>query len=206
MIILASGSKNRMTALKLAGFPFTSMAADIDEKAIQDPDRKVRQILVAKSKVEKVITNGIVTPPIDIFSDDVPDEDEGHLVVGADGVNIVRGKILEKPQNESEAFDMLKMQSGERCSFLTGFYCFNTKTKKSYQGTSETFYTFREISEHEIHAYIKHEPVLTWAAAFSPSNSRAVSFVTTIEGSYSNFNYSLPFDQLVPIFKKEDII
>lgn len=206
MIILASSSKNRITGLTLAGFRFTATSADIDEKAIQHPDQKTRQILVAKAKVEKVISMGIETPPPDIFSDEVPEEDSEHFVLGADGVNLVNGKILEKPNNESEAFEMIQLQSGRTCSFLTGYYCFNTRTKKSYQGNSETMYTFRKISDHEIHAYIKHEPVLTWAAAFSPSNSRAVSFVTTIKGSYSNFNYSLPFDKLIPIFKKEQLM
>ena len=180
MLILASGSKNRIAGLTLARIPFISQAADIDEKAIQHDDIKKRVIQVARAKVEKVVADGVKLPPPDIFADEVIEADSDHLILGADGVNIVRGKIMEKPQDESEAFDMIKAQSGQTCSFLTGYFCFSTATKKTYQGTSETLYTFREVSDHEIHAYCNTEPVLTWAAAFSPGNSMAISFITTI--------------------------
>lgn len=131
---------------------------------------------------------------------------DDHFILGADGVNIVNGKVMEKPEDETQAFKMIKAQSGKRCSFLTGFYGYNTKTKQEYSGISETFYTFRELSDNEIHSYVETEPVLIWAAAFSPSNSMAITFIESMEGSYSNFNHSLPFDQLIPIFKEQEII
>lgn len=205
-LILASGSKNRIKALKLAKIPFTSIPADIDEKAIKDKDIKKRVVAIAKAKVEKVISDGIVIPHQNIFSKEVTEHSDDHFVLGADGVNIVGGKVMEKPATESEAFDMITAQSGKKCSFITGFYGINTKTKKEYSGTSETFYTFRDISENEIHSYVEREPVLLWAAAFSPSNSMAITFIESMEGSYSNFNHSLPFDQLIPILQKEEII
>lgn len=66
-LILASGSKNRIKALKLAKIPFTSMPADIDEKAIKDKDIKKRVVAVAKGKVEKIVSGDIVIPQKDIF-------------------------------------------------------------------------------------------------------------------------------------------
>ena len=36
--------------------------------------------------------------------------------------------------------------------------------------------------------------------------SMAITFIDHMEGSYSNFNNSLPFDQLIPIFKEQEII
>ena len=205
-LILASGSKNRIKALKIAKIPFTSIPADIDEKKIKNKDIKKRVVEIAKAKVEKVASGEIIIPRADIFSKEIIEQSDDHFILGADGVNIVNGKILEKPSTENEAFDMIKAQSGKKCSFLTGYYAYNTKTKKEYSGTSETTYTFRKISDHEIHSYIETEPVLLWAAAFSPSNSMAITFITSMEGSYSNFNHSLPFDQIIPILKKEEII
>ena len=204
-LILASGSKNRIKALRVAKIPFTSIPADIDEKKIKNKDIHKRVVEIAKAKVEKVASGDIVLPQ-DIFSKEVVEPSDEHLILGADGVNIVNKKVLEKPSNESEAFDMIQAQSGKTCTFLTGYYAFNTKTKKEYQGISETTYTFRTISDHEIHSYIETEPVLLWAAAFSPSNSMAVTFISSIQGSYSNFNYSLPFEEIFPILQKEKVI
>ena len=205
-LILASGSRNRKSCLKIAKIPYTSMPADIDEKAIQDDDIRKRVVMVAKAKVEKIASGDIVIPQKDIFAKEVEEYGDEHFILGADGVNIVDGKVLEKPLTETEAFDMIKAQSGKKCSFVTGYYGINTKTKKEYSGISETFYTFRELSDHEIHAYVETEPVLIWAAAFSPSNSMALRFVESMEGSYSNFNHSLPLDQLMPIFFEQEII
>jgi len=187
-LILASGSNNRITALKLARIPFVSVPADIDEKAVQDLDINKRQILVAKSKVDKVA-----------------DSHQG-LILGADGVNICKGQVLEKPQDLSEARNMIKLQSGKRCSFLTGYYLINTYTSKIYSGTSECFYTFRDITDDEIDSYIHSEPVLTWAAAFSPANSSAITFINTIEGPFAEFCFSMPFEKLIPIFRQEKIV
>lgn len=142
-LILASGSKNRQEILKLALIPFIAVPSEIDEEAIQGVDIYKRVIKVAKAKVLKVA-----------------EKHEG-LVLGGDGVNLVNKKVLEKPKTKIEAIKMLELQFGKLCSFLTGYYILNTKTQKSYQGTSETFYKFRKLSDNEIKEYINNEPVLT---------------------------------------------
>jgi septum formation protein len=187
-LILASGSKNRQEILTLARIPFIAIPSDIDESKIKDPDIYKRVVKIAKAKVLKV------------------SEKHKGLILGGDGVNLVDKKVLEKPKSKKQAIQMLKLQSGKICSFLTGFYILNTVTKKSYQGTSETFYKFRSLSENEIKEYVEKEAVLTWAAAFSPANSMAIRFVEWIKGSYTNFNYSVPFEKVIPILQKESII
>jgi septum formation protein len=187
-LILASGSKNRRTALDLARIPYTSVPADIDEKSITDPDIHKRVVKVAKAKVEKVASS------------------HQGLILGADGVNLCDSLVLEKPLDLKQAFDMIKLQSGKRCSFLTGYYLHNTSTLKTYQGTSECFYTFRHLSDTEITTYINSEPVLTWAAAFSPVNSSALAFIESVEGPFASFCFSMPFEKLTPLFKREGLI
>lgn len=187
-LILASGSKNRIHALNLAGIPYTSASADIDEKSIQDPDIYTRVVKVAQAKVDAIR------------------QSYPGLVLGADGVNLCQGKVLEKPKDLDEAKYMIQLQSGQRCSFLTGYFLINTYTGKFYQGTSECFYTFRSISKSEIKAYVRREPVTSWAAAFSPANSSAITFIESIEGPFAEFCYSMPFEKLIPIFKIEGIV
>lgn len=187
-LILASGSQNRRQALNLAKIPFISVPSNINEAEIKDPDIRSRVIKVARTKVLKVA------------------EKKKGVIYGADGVNLCQGKVLEKPKSLAQAYQMLKTQSGKLCSFLTGYYILNTKTGKTYRGTAETFYKFRQLTDSEIKEYIHSSPVLTWAAAFSPANSMALRFVKYVKGSYSNFNYSLPFDKVIPILQKEGIV
>jgi len=184
-IILASGSKNRQQALTIAKIPFQSIPSEIDEKSIRDPNIFKQVIKVARAKVQAIQSK------------------YSGIILGADGVNICQGRILEKPNDLSEAVSMLQLQSGQICSFVTGFYLTNAQSQKSYSGVSETIYKFRILTGEEIEHYVRSEPVLTWAAAFSPSNSIALTFVDYIHGSYSNFSYSLPFEKIIPILQRE---
>lgn len=187
-LILASGSFNRIQALKIGKIPFKSIPADIDEKSIKHSDIHQEVVLTAKAKVEKIAQN------------------HQGIILGADGVNLVGRQVFGKPQNRRQAKQMLQAQSGNTSSFLTGFYLLNTRTDRSYQGTSETLYRLRRLTTAEINQYLDTEPYHSWAAAFSPLNSFAIRFVTFVKGSPSNFAFSLPLELLIPIFIQEGVI
>ena len=187
-LILASGSKNRQQALTIARIPFVAVTADIDEKAIVHKDVRRRVVMIAEAKVDKVA------------------EANQGLILGADGINLCNGKPLEKPESLDEACEMLKLQSGKKCSFVTGYVVKNTISGKVYKGVTESWYRFRELNDREIEDYVNNEPVMTWAAAFSPLNSSAIRFVEWMEGSPSQFAFSMPLDSLMPIFEAEGIV
>ena len=187
-LILASGSQNRQQALNLAKIPYKAVPADIDEKAIQHDDLKTRIVNIAKAKVEAVAQH------------------HQGLILGADGVNVCNEELLEKPVDKKDAIRMLKLQSGQQASFLTGYYLLNTNTKKTYQGFTESKYQFRDLTNQEIERYVDSEPVFSWAAAFSPINSMGVTFIEWMHGSPSQFCFSMPFEEIVPILKQEGIV
>ena len=187
-LILASGSANRQQALTIAKIPFKAAPADIDEKSIIGKNIYDRVVNIAKAKVEAISKH------------------HQGLILGADGVNLCKDQVLEKPTDKSDAKRMLELQSGNECSFLTGYFLYNTHSKVKYSGTSECKYWFRELGDEEIDRYIGTEPVFNWAAAFSPINSMAITFVEKVEGPLAEFCYSMPFEKLMPIFKKEGVI
>lgn len=187
-LILASGSQNRQQALTLAKIPFKAAPADIDERSIQDIDIRVRIVKIARAKVEAVAAH------------------HQGLILGADGVNLVGGKVFEKPVDRDDAIRMIEAQSGTDCSFLTGYYILNTQTGTSYQGVTESKYRFRVLTEQEIIEYVDSEPVNNWAAAFSPINSSALKFIEWMEGSPGQFGFSMPFEDIIPILKKEGVL
>jgi 7-methyl-GTP pyrophosphatase len=188
MLILASGSKLRQLALKTAKIPFKAVASDIDETLIESIDIKDRVIKTAKAKVLEVAKK------------------HQGLILGADGMNVVNGKIFGKPKDKKEATRMIQAQSGSTSTFYTGYYIINTKTGQSYQGLTESKYRFRILSDDEIKKYVDSESVTSWAAAFSPISSSGIKFTEWMEGSISQFCYSMPFDKIIPILKREKIV
>lgn len=188
MLILASGSQNRIQALTVAKIPFKSVPADIDEKSIRDENMREMVVKIARAKVETVAKS------------------HSGVILGCDGVNVVDGQVLEKPVDRDDAIRMLKLQSGKESIFLTGYYLYNSDSGKTYQGTSECAYRFRDLSDAEIEKYVNSEPVYNWAAAFSPVNSSAITFLESVNGSLAQFCFSMPFEKLVPIFKLEGVL
>jgi len=187
-LILASGSKNRIQALTYARILFESVPAAIDEKSIRHDSIQEQVIAIAQAKVDKI------------------SQTHKGLILGADGTNIVDGVAFEKPESREEAIEMIQKQIGKVSEFVTGFYLKNTETDTSYSGVGHSTYTFRDLTRSEIEEYVDNEPVETWAAAFSPINSSALRFVEFISGSLSNYCYSMPFEELIPLFKKEKVL
>ena len=91
-IILASASPRRKELLTLAGVNFTVEVADADE-TLEDgvtPDEAVKQLAEIKARA-------------------VFEQHADSIVIGADTVVAVDGKILGKPKNYEEASEMLNI-------------------------------------------------------------------------------------------------
>src|SRR5688500_3676585 len=102
-LIVASSSPRRQYLMKEAGFDFTIEKPDVDE-AFPD-DLPVDQ--VAKYLAEK---------KAEYFRLSMKDE----IVLTADTVVILEGKILNKPTDRNEALDMLQRLSGKTHDVVTG--------------------------------------------------------------------------------------
>ena len=101
MIILASKSPRRKELLSLITDDFTVDSAEVDETLPCDiePDKAVEYLSKIKAR---------------------PFRESGKIVIGADTVVAIDGKILGKPKNEKDAFLMLKNLSGKEHSVFTG--------------------------------------------------------------------------------------
>jgi septum formation protein len=127
-------------------------------------------------------------------------------VIAADSCAVYRNQILEKPKYKMEAVEMLKQLSGRSNVFISGWVVHNTLTGKSKSGVSETRITFRELTEGEIIDYANDHDVVQWAAGYSPFNTRAISFVKKLSGSFTNFTHGLPLEEIVPILRDFDLL
>lgn len=181
-IILASTSPNRQEAMRLAQIPFEILATDVDEKSIVETDFVKRALAIAQLKMDKALS--LVK--------------KEAVIIAADGFNVYEGKILEKPRDKNEAKQMLQFSRGKMGTFYTACILVNTKTQEKLAKVFASKYWFRQYSDTEIDKYIKSIDVTKYAAAFTPINSAAISFIKKIEGPLSPFTHSLPLDFIVP--------
>jgi septum formation protein len=184
-IFLASASKNRQEIFKIAQIPVETIPAQVDEKSIQEKDFGKRAIAIARLKAEDVAKKLNQGKKIEA------------VVIAGDGFNICEGKILEKPKDEAEGRQMLKLLSGNETTFYSGLVMLNLATGERFEAVAASTAYFRALSPEEIEDYLESVEVTKYSAAYSPLNTKAISFITKMEGSVSGFSHSVPMDLVV---------
>jgi len=166
-IILASQSPRRREILENLGVKFVCEPSDVDETVQDDlsPDKAVMEI----SKRKAVFC-------LEKHTDNV-------FVISADTVVVIDGKIIGKPTDEKDAFNILKNLSGRTHEVYTGYtLCTNQKT---FCDVCCTKVTFKNLSDEEILRYISTREPLDKAGAYGIQGKGAV-FVREIQGDYLN--------------------
>ena len=110
---------------------------------------------------------------------DYPDEN----VVGADTVVVIDGKILGKPKDETEAFEMLKSLSGKSHEVITAYSFVNLKKNIFLNDAEVTKVFFKNLSDEEINWYINTKEPMDKAGAYGIQGKGAY-FVEKIEGDF----------------------
>lgn len=178
MIILASQSPRRQELMKLTGLEFTVKPSDADETVSQSlsPEETVKFLSMKKALALK---------------------NENDIIIGADTVVSIDGKILGKPKDDKDAYNMLKLLSGRTHSVFTGVTVI--KNEKSETFSCETKVTFYPLSDEEIKEYVKTGEPRDKAGAYG-IQQRGGLFVEKIEGDYNNV-VGLPVAQLLRVIK-----
>jgi septum formation protein len=183
-IVLASQSTSRQHVLQMIGLDFEVVPSQIDESQVKITDPAKRAKHIAQFKAEAVAKN------------------HPGLIIAADTYSFLGQQIFEKPKTKSEAKKMLSFLSGKELKSVTGLCLINTKTGEKINQTKVTQVWFRKLSDGEIKQVVKTEPVLTWAAAYAPFESKTVQFIDKISGSFSGLVYGLPLELVVPFLQK----
>ena len=78
------------------------------------------------------------------------------VVVGADTIVVVKGKVLGKPGNPAQAKKMLGLLSGKSHKVYTGISIINNLTNQAYSACEITKVKFRKLGRDEINFYVKN--------------------------------------------------
>lgn len=187
-VILASASPRRKELLTNMGINFSVVVSDADESVADSnvpPGIYVQQLslLKAVSTAEKVIKN------------------KNALIISADTVVVNNNKILGKPKNEQEAFDMLSALSGKTHQVYTGFCVLRAKDAYTVCKHVCTDVTFKKLSAEQISSYIQSGEPMDKAGAYGIQGLGAM-LVEKINGDYFNV-VGLPVSALADILETE---
>lgn len=109
-----------------------------------------------------------------------PDE----VLITADTIVWLSGKVLGKPHDEQEACNMLAELSGRTHQVYTGLVLTTAKTQTCF--TAKTDVSFRELTEEEIKYYVNRYLPLDKAGAYGIQEWIGLTACTSISGSYFN--------------------
>ena len=181
-LILASNSKWRKEIINMAGLKCEQVPSSGDpDLDIKNPDDYVKEL--SSFKAHEVANNL-----------------ENCIVIGADTVGYLDGKIFEKPANREEAFNNIKELSGKVNYAVTGCTIIDKYQNKEITFCEKVKVQFDELTDEEINWYIDHEKNVYTSAGYSLETCASL-FTPRIEGDYKAI-IGLPICRIYEELKK----
>lgn len=181
-LLLASNSPRRKELLSQLGYEFDIVKIDVDESYPSDlhPNQIAEYVSNKKAKAFNVNAD--------------------EILLTSDTIVALDQKILLKPTDETEAFEMLKILSGQKHQVYTAF---TIKTKNSeISKTSQTDVEFGEISDDEINFYIQNYKPFDKAGSYGIQEWLGMAKIKNISGSFyavMGFPVDLVYEELKKI-------
>ncbi|MBN9302293.1 MULTISPECIES: Maf-like protein [Dysgonomonas] len=183
-IILASNSPRRKELLSGLNIPYEiKTLPDIDESYPDNLTGEDIAIYIAKEKANAYLDQ----------------LDENTLLITADTIVLLDGKVYGKPSDETDAKQMLRDLSGKTHQVMTGV-CITTKDKQVSFGVSSEV-RFSKLDDDEIEYYVSNYKPFDKAGAYGVQEWIGYVAVEYISGSYFNI-MGLPIQRLYRELKK----
>ncbi len=168
-IILASQSPRRQQLLKEANIPFRIVAKKTTEtfNNIAPPGDIVVNLCRSKANAYNDELTGPQT-----------------LLIAADTIVFVNGRVLNKPENKKETTKMLKLLSGSIHDVYTGVCIKTIDREKSFFEKTTVF--FEQLTDDQISFYIDKYKPYDKAGGYGIQDWIGLTGIKRIEGSYHN--------------------
>ena len=112
-------------------------------------------------------------------------EKKFSLVLGADTIVVIDNKILGKPENRQEAYNMLKKLSGRTHFVVTAVAVINSETMNSKVESTTTYVTFEDLTQDQINYYIDEFKPYDKAGAYG-IQELPQGYIKTVKGELDN--------------------
>jgi septum formation protein len=166
-LILASTSPRRQFLMKEAGFVFTVEPPAADESFPDYMPVEMVPRYLAEKKAEA-------------FKPKLNNE----VVMTADTVVIIHGKILNKPADRMEAIKMLTELEGKTHKVITAVCLLSKEKQELFHDTTKV--TFKKLTQEEIEYYIDTCKPYDKAGSYGAQDWLGMVGIEKINGSYFN--------------------
>ncbi|MDE5923489.1 MAG: Maf family nucleotide pyrophosphatase [Muribaculum sp.] len=183
-LLLASHSPRRRELLTMLDLPF-EIAESIEVDETYSPDMPVEDVPAYLSQKKG-----------DAYCSQLK---EDEIVITADTVVIIDGKILGKPKDEADAIEMLKTLSGRSQTVVTGVSLTDSTHRHTFSVSTEV--RFAPLSDTEIRYYVEKYRPLDKAGAYGIQEWIGAIGIEGISGSFYNV-MGLPVHRLYNELKR----
>ncbi len=166
-LILASSSKARQTIFSYLGLKYSVITSKVEEKSSKkEPHEYVKEL--SKNKANSVQSQ----------------LNEKAIIIAADTVIYMDGKIYEKPKSKEEAYNNLKQMSGRLTYGITGVTIKDLYKNKEicFSDTAEVY--INKISDEDIRWYVENEENLLNYAGYAMLGKTSL-FLDKIHGDFN---------------------
>ena len=141
-IILASKSEVRKKILDENQIEYTVEPSNLDED-------EVKKSLLNQGATPELISKNLA----ELKANKVSQKKSGEIVLGADSVIDLNGKLISKPKNRTEAIDILTSLNG-RSHFLISSVCISLDGKMIWNYTEKAEMIMKKFSKEELQIYL----------------------------------------------------
>ena len=141
-IILASKSKVRKDILNSHGITCEVVLSNVDEDSVK--------LTLTKEKASpEIISKNLA----ELKSNKVSSKFQSRLVLGADSVIDLNGSIISKPNNRTQALDILKLLNN-KSHHLISSVCISKEGSMIWNFTDKATLTMKNFTDDELEAYL----------------------------------------------------
>jgi len=141
-IILASKSKVRKDILNNNNIKCSVEPANIDEDSIKDS-------LIKEGAIPETISKNLA----ELKANKISQKKNEEIVIGADSVIDLNGKIISKPSNREEAMEILKKLNGKKHQLISSV-CISKNGSMIWNYTDKAALTMKKMSDEELKEYL----------------------------------------------------
>ena len=141
-IILASKSGVRKKILNQNGIICEVIPADIDEK-------QVKESLIKENASPEDISKNLA----ELKANKISAKKNNYLVLGADSVIDLNGKLISKPTNRNEAFNILEKLNGQKHQLISSV-CISKNGSMMWNFTDASTLIMKQLNLDEIKSYL----------------------------------------------------
>lgn len=182
-IVLASASPRRKQYLSYLGLPFEVVVPDVDESTVDG--ETPQQLVMRLSKLKaKAVSQRL--------------SDNEAVIIAADTVVAYKGQVLGKPQNDDDAFNMIKMLQGDTHEVYTG--CTILKGDRISNFAVSTKVTFASLDDELIRTYVNSGESRDKAGSYALQGIAAM-LIQKVDGSVSTV-VGLPICEVREVLKE----